>query len=112
MIDLKEGAKIKGIVSDYSKLGINIELENNVKGLLFHSEVFKDYEIGEKVELFIKKVRPDGKVDLTSKWGGYKENIDSNSEKILTLLKSSNNFLPFNDKSDPNEIRDVFEMSK
>ncbi len=42
---------------------------------------------------------------------GY-DRIEKEEEKILRLLKEHNGFLPYNDKSDPEDIYSFFSMSK
>lgn len=42
---------------------------------------------------------------------GYKR-VEDESEKILRLLEENDGYLPYHDKSDPEEIYEVFGMSK
>jgi len=55
--------------------------------------------------------RPDGKIDLTLQRHGYRA-IEPNAQQILDELKSSGGFIDLNDKSDPNDIKEVFQLSK
>ncbi len=38
--------------------------------------------------------------------------VEDEAEKILRLLKENNDYLPYHDKSDPEEIYSFFAMSK
>ena len=60
---------------------------------------------------FVKKVREDGKIDLSLEKQGY-GSIEPNAQKILQVLAKNNGFLPLHDKSDPAEITRRLEMSK
>jgi predicted RNA-binding protein (virulence factor B family) len=42
---------------------------------------------------------------------GY-QRVDDGSALIIRLLQENDGFLPFHDKSDPDEIYDTFSMSK
>ncbi|MDX1628374.1 MAG: GntR family transcriptional regulator, partial [Fulvivirga sp.] len=60
---------------------------------------------------YIKKIREDGKLDLSLTPEG-KQATDENLEVILNHLKLHGGFLPYHDKSDPEEIKETFKMSK
>ncbi len=61
--------------------------------------------------VYIKKIREDEKIDLTLYKPGY-ERIEDNSSVLLDKLVSNNGFLPFSDKSSPEEIYREFGFSK
>jgi predicted RNA-binding protein (virulence factor B family) len=42
---------------------------------------------------------------------GY-ERVESEADKILRLLKENDGYLPYHDKSDPEQIYEFFSMSK
>ena len=52
----------------------------------------------------------DLKIDIVAGKKGYGR-VEDESEKILRLLKENDGYLPFNDKSDPEEIYLFFGMS-
>jgi len=67
---------------------------------------------GERLNGYIQKLRADGKVDLSLLPSGYAK-IDEIADKIFKMLQESDDsFLPFNDKSSPESIRETFNMSK
>ena len=59
----------------------------------------------------IKKVRDDGKIDLSLQKPGP-EKVDKLSEKILNALKEQGAFLSVTNKSSPNVINALFGCSK
>ena len=66
---------------------------------------------GQRLPGYIKKLRPDGKVDveLQRSGSGGREML---AENILALLKEKGGFLPLTDKSPQDEIQDLFQVSK
>jgi hypothetical protein len=56
-------------------------------------------------------VRPDGKLDLSLRERPGKQ-IDSDAQLIIAKLKGNDGFLPLNDDSSPEEVRDRLGMSK
>ena len=57
------------------------------------------------------EVKEDGKLDLSLRQKAYVQ-MDSDSEVILEKLKTAGGSLPYQDKSDAEEIKKEFNMSK
>jgi len=94
-----------------TELGYEVIINNKHIGLLHYNEVFRDLDLGERLEGFVKKIRPDNKIDVGLGQAGYKK-VAPEEEKILRMLENNNGYLPFHDKSDPEEIYAHFGMSK
>lgn len=103
--------EVEVMVSHFTDLGVNVIIENKYKGLVFADEVFKDLKLGTKTKAYIKQVRPDGKIDVILKKQGV-ESIDDDAQLILKELKANNGFLGLHDKSHPEEIKTILQMSK
>ena len=80
-------------------------------GLIHFSDIFHEMKIGDRLKGFIKKILPDDKIDVMPGERGYKR-IESEAEKIMRLLQENNGYLPYHDKSSPDEIYAFFGMSK
>ncbi len=107
----KKGEAVEVLVYSQSQLGFNCIINNEVTGLLFRNEVFKFIKIGEKYSAYVRRVRDEGKIDLTLEKPGY-EKIGDFSDLVFAKLEQSGGFLPLNDKSAPDEIARYFETSK
>lgn len=92
-------------------LGWEVIIDNEYKGLLFFSDVFRTIRTGDKHQGFIKTVREDGKIDVSLEPIGLKI-LDEAANRILTELKNHEGFLPLHDKSSPAEIKTKLQMSK
>jgi predicted RNA-binding protein (virulence factor B family) len=80
-------------------------------GVLHSNEVYRDIHIGDTMKGYVKKIRTDNKIDVVLGNMGYKR-VEDETGKILRLLQESNGYLPYNDKSGPDEIYAFFGMSK
>ena len=109
---LKEGRKAKVMVSRRTPMGYQVIINGTTAGMLYQNEIFKKIHIGETMDAFIKKVRNDGKIDIALQRQGYRETIDKNSRIVLDLLRLKEGFLPVTDKSAPEQIYELFKMSK
>ncbi len=59
----------------------------------------------------LKKILPDNKIDVLIGKPGYKR-VEDESGKIIRLLEEHDGYLPYNDKSAPEDIYSFFGMSK
>lgn len=109
--DLEEGQKVDLLIYDFTDLGIQALINEEFSGMIYSNEVFEDLKIGDRGEGYIKKIREDGKIDLSLQKQGYGAVKDS-TEGIFEQLKKSGGFLPYHDKSDPDDIQRVFKISK
>ena len=99
------------IASHPSPQGWNMIVNEKYLGLVFEDDIFQKLSPGDKLTGFVKKIRPDGKIDLTLKRHGFR-GIEPDAEKVLKKLESSGGFLRLNDKSAPEDIKEAFQLSK
>lgn len=92
-------------------LGYKVIIEHKFWGLLYENEIFEKIEIGESRKAYIKQIRNDGKIDVVLTKQGFVKTEDF-KDKILRLLQEYNGFLPLHDKSSPEQIMSIAEMSK
>jgi len=112
ILTVKEGEKVKIQVYRESEIGYVVIVNQVHQGLVYKNEVFTHLHIGQFIdEAFIKKIREDNKLDIgLGKQGG--EKLADDNQKIMSLLKSHKGFLPYHDKSAPDDIYAFFGMSK
>ncbi|AXT19876.1 GntR family transcriptional regulator [Flavobacteriaceae bacterium AU392] len=99
------------IVSHPSDIGMNVIVNKQHLGLIFNEDIFKDISVGDKLKGIIKKIRPDNKLDISLGQIGYR-NIEPNAGFIMNELEDNSGFLKLTDKSSPEEIKEVLQMSK
>lgn len=99
------------IVSHMTDIGINVIINKKHKGLVYEDEVFKDISVGDHLKGIIKKIRKDNKIDVSLQQIGYK-GIAPNAQRILTELEDNEGFLGLTDKSNPEIIKQLLQMSK
>jgi predicted RNA-binding protein (virulence factor B family) len=94
-----------------TEMGYVVAVNNQHKGLIYVNEVFTGLEPGQVLEAFVKLVREDGKLDLVPGKPGYQK-VEAPVEHIATLLKKHGGYLPYHDKSSPEDIYAFFGFSK
>lgn len=111
ILTVKEHDPVQLLVWRRSDLGYVVIINNIHEGLIHYNEVFKDLEPGDRLEGFINRIKDENKIDVVPGQKGY-EKVESESDKVWRLLQENDGYLPYNDKSDPEEIYHFFEMSK
>jgi len=106
-----EGESVRLMVASKSPLGFNLVVNNAHRGLIYHTEITGKLHVGDLVQGYVRAIRPDGKLDLALGQAGHRR-IGPMSEQVLAILTEKGGKLPYHDNSIPEEIRDVFGMSK
>ncbi|WP_276500099.1 CvfB family protein [Terrimonas pollutisoli] len=110
-LTVKEKDIVDLLVYRRSDLGYVVIINNKHTGVLHFNEVYRDVEIGDRFEGFIKTILPGNKIDVVAGKPGYGR-VENESEKVLRLLKENDGYLPYHDKSSPEDIYSFFAMSK
>lgn len=108
----KENDMVTGTIYSINRdLGAFVAVENKYNGLIPNEELVGAYQIGDELELRVSNVKRDGKLDLSLRGRGHNEMaVDVNN--ILEKLRDGDGFIPYNDKSDPEDIKREFGISK
>ena len=112
VLTVKEGEKVKLQVYRESDIGYVVIVNQVHQGLVYKNEVFTHLHIGQMIEEgFVKKIREDNKLDIGIGKQGV-EKLDDDQVKLIQLLKLHKGFLPYHDKSSPEDIYAFFGISK
>lgn len=114
-LTVKEKDLVDLTVYRKTNIGYEVIINNIHKGILHNNEIYRNISIGDKFKGFIKKIFADKNgntlIDVAAGKSGY-QRVEDETEKILRLLKVNDGYLPYNDKSSPEEIYSFFSMSK
>jgi uncharacterized protein len=110
-LTVSEKEEVDLLVYRQTEIGYEMVINNRHKGILHANEIYRPIEIGDRFQGFIKKILPENKIDVAAGKPGY-QRVENESEKILRLLAENNGYLPYYDKSSPEEIYEFFHISK
>jgi predicted RNA-binding protein (virulence factor B family) len=110
-LTVKEMESVDLTVFRRTDIGYLVIINNIYTGVLHFNEIYQSIGVGDKLKGFIKTIRPENKIDVVAGKPGYNR-VEGEAEKIVRLLKENNDYLPYHDKSDPEEIYAFFGMSK
>jgi predicted RNA-binding protein (virulence factor B family) len=108
---LKNGDAITIQIAEEHDLGYVVVINNKYQGMLFSTDIFEKFLMGDTTKGYIKNIREDGKIDVSLKPVGVKA-IHNDKELVMEKLREADGFLPFNSSSSPEEIKKWFNLSK
>lgn len=106
-----EGEEVALLICESTEMGTKAIINNHHWGLLHTSDVFERLQYGSRTRGYIKRIQPDGKIDLHFHKPGRAKHDDC-AEKVLVALREQGGFLPLSDKSPPEAIYAQFGESK
>lgn len=109
--DYAPGTKVKALVYNHNELGYRCIVDNLYHGLIYQNETFRPVELGVEIDAYVKRVRDDGKIDLTvSPVASVR--VERLAARILEKVRENNGRLPVSDHSSAELIQEMFECSK
>lgn len=106
--DYKINDEVEIIICAKTPLGYKVIVDNSYNGLVYHNEIFEKVEIGSKKRAYVKNIRDDNKLDISLQKIGER----SQEDKICQILSENNGEMNFTYKSDAEDIKEKFSVSK
>lgn len=106
------GDEVEGRVYEISdNFGVFVAVDNAYSGLIPKKEAQGTFRPGEIIKCRVTSVREDGKLNLSPRKKAY-EQIEEDSQMVLSVLDEFAGVLPFDDKVSPEVIKREFGLSK
>lgn len=109
---LQPGQPVALLVAYDTDLGFVVIIEQRWGGMLYRNEIFQPLNVGDQLPGFIRRIRPDGKIDLALQAASYQEAVADASTVLLHALRAAGGRLPLSDASAPDEVHRLLRMSK
>lgn len=104
--------KVTGIVYEIiPAFGAFVAVDNKYSALVPNKELHTPLVPGTTITARVTMVQADGKINLSLREKTYLQ-LDPDAESIYSKLVANNGFLPYHDKSDPESLKQEFNLSK
>ena len=110
--NLQKNQEMDLLVIAKTPMGYKVIADSLYEGMLFNNEIFEEIKKGDRKRGYIKNIRRDGKLDISLQPIGIKSSSQDAKTTILKILQERGGKMPFTYKSDAQEIKKVFGMSK
>lgn len=108
---LKIDQAVDLLICGRSDMGYKAVINHTHLGLIFRDDAFRTLVYGERLQGYIKNIRPDRKIGLSLQQQSSKGK-DELAEKILRFLADHNGVSTLTDKSEPDAIYRQYQVSK
>ena len=104
--------RVQGTVYELSdNFGAFVAVDDIYSALIAKKELYGDIKIGDTISARVISVKDDGRLDLSLREKAYLQ-MDTDAERLMTMLSENGGKLPFTDKASPDLIREKTGMSK
>lgn len=108
----KKDDVVTGIVYEIlDSFGAFVAIDNKYSAMIPNNEIFVPIKVGDNITGRVTQARDDGKLTISLRKKSYIQ-MDSDAVMIMEQLKATDGFLPYNDKSEPDDIKSKFNISK
>ncbi len=104
--------KFNALVIAKTPMGYKLIADGKYEGMIYDNEIFTDIIVGEKIEVYLKNIRDDKKLDFSLEPIGSQARISNATQNIIAILKNSGGKIEINTKSSPEKIEQIFNISK
>ncbi|NAW34448.1 S1 RNA-binding domain-containing protein [Halomonas alimentaria] len=108
---LAAGDEVILVIAEQTDLGLKAVVNHRFWGVLYRDDLTRPLRRGQRVTGYIKRLRDDGRLDLSLLPPG-EARLDVVGEAVLKALRESGGYLPLGDKSDAAEIKARLGVSK
>lgn len=103
--------QVKLQIASRSDIGYKAVINDTHLGVIHNSEILQPINVGDNLTGYIKDIRPDGLINLMLHPVG-KDARNDLKQRILDYLEAQGGSTTLTDKSEPEEIYNVFNASK
>ena len=109
--DFRAGQKVEFLITQKTDLGYKALVEGAHPGLLYHEGISVPVAIGQKLQGYVRALRPDGKIDLSLDPAGF-QRVAPLAQRIVQALQRNGGRLTLDNDSPPEAIRQALGASK
>ena len=107
----KTNDEVDLLIWQKTDLGFKVIVDNKFGGLVYQDQIFQYIHSGDRLKGYVAQVRADGKLDITLQPTGRRETEDF-AQTLLQWVKDNGGECPLGDKSDAEDIKRMFQVSK
>ncbi len=104
--------EVEGRVYELSdRYGAFVAVDDRYSALIPRREGENGLQVGDRVHARVSGVKEDGKLDLSIRQKAYLQ-MDQDAKRVMELIEKYHGVLPFDDRADPERIRQECGLSK
>jgi len=110
--NLVPSQKFDALIIAKTPMGYKLIADGKYEGMIYDNEIFTEINISDKVEVYLKNIREDKKLDFSLQPIGTQARLSNTTQNIIDILKKSGGKIEIDTKSSPEKIEQIFQISK
>lgn len=110
-IVVREKEEVEIVVAQRIERGFRVVVNNRNWGVVYDNQLFEPLHIGDRRTGYVSRVTDERRIDVMLRQQGYDE-VRSSAIRLAKLARENGDILPLSDKSSPEEIKELAQMSK
>lgn len=111
ILSVRVKQEVEIVIVAETPTGYKVVIDNRHWGMLYKNQIFRSVAVGDRMKAYIRKITDDNRIDVSLRQEGLAAVIDS-ADELRELLARNGGFLPVNDDSSPETVREITQMSK
>jgi predicted RNA-binding protein (virulence factor B family) len=110
-IGVRPGQQVSLIVASANDIGWRVIVDGRHWGMIYRNQVFTKIHTGDTLVGFVRRITDDKRIDVSLQKQGFDEVKDAVG-RVEALLGEHGGRIPVGDKSSPEEVVELTQMSK
>jgi len=110
--ELRGSQEVDVFLISLVEMGWKAVVNHRFQGFFYNDDLPSGALPGKAYRAYIKNIRSDGKLDLSTRPLGFARVVPQSREQILQALKNAGGYLSLHDGSSPEEIQKLLGLSK
>ncbi len=107
----RHNEKVNLLVWQKTDLGFKVIVDNAYQGLIYKDQIFRYVHTGDRLDGYIDLLRADGKLDVMLQPSGKQQRLGF-AQTLLAYIEEHGGICNYGDKSEADEIKREFQVSK
>lgn len=99
------------LIASETPVGYRAIVNHRHWGMLYHNQLFRPVEVGDRMGGYVSRITPEGRVDLALQRQGYDE-VKEAADRLVELMREQGGSIALSDGSSPDEVHHLTGMSK
>lgn len=110
-LTLRPRQEVDILVAQKLPMGFRVVIDNKNWGMIYDNQLFRTIHIGDRLTGYVLKITEDNRVDISLQQQGFDE-VKSSADKLMKIIEDNGGALMLHDKSTPEDVVAITQMSK
>lgn len=110
-LSVRPRQEVEILVAQRLDMGFRVVVNDKHWGVIYDNQIFRQVRIGDKMTSYVQRITEDNRIDVSLQQQGFDE-VQVSAEKLLGMIREHGGILRLHDKSTPEEVSEITNMSK